>query len=81
MREAPIKKCFNHLQYFNEKYAVFSISDDRIDDKTKYKMAKEILGLNEKRTKIDKQEKDQQNKTNLRSDNVQYFYAFFSYKV
>lgn len=52
MGEVLIKKLINHSWYLNEECAIFTLFDDRIDDKTKYKMEKRILEINEEKTQV-----------------------------
>ncbi|XP_050538364.1 uncharacterized protein LOC126903874 [Daktulosphaira vitifoliae] len=58
--EVAIKKFINHLGYLNDKCAVFSLFDDRLDINTKQRMAKKILkGYDRARMKSQKKMKIQ----------------------
>lgn len=69
--EVATKKFSNHLWYLNEESSVFSLFDDRVDNKTKSKMAKRLLEMSDEENEID--EEGTNKKIILRFDDVSHF--------
>jgi hypothetical protein len=72
--EVVIRKFIKHLWYLNEKCAVFSIFDDRVNNETKQRMANCILE-GKKQYSFDSEEEieESKNKLYLKFDDLTHF--------